>query len=133
MAYYKKKEILDYVNENIKEIESKGLKSLTPESEVLKRLNDEEDLVGFFWFDHEDGEADGYKIKMNGKSFYRINHDLYTDDRFAIDLYQAMEAELTVSDIILKREQEKEEAKKGINDIKALEDKVKENIKKDGT
>ena len=134
MAYYKKQEILEYVSENLKAIEAKGLKPLNPEAEVEKRLNDEEDLVGFFWIEYEEGKEDGEKINMEGKSWYRINHNLYTDDRFAIDLYQAMMAGINVTDVIQKREQEKELAKQGIVDIQALEEKVKDNInKEDGT
>jgi len=131
MSYYNKQEILDYVGDNLKEIESKGLKSLNPEAEVIKRLNDEEDMVGFFWIDYKE-EQEGEKIKMEGKSWYRISHDLYTDDRFAIDLYQAMKAGLTVTDIIKKREIDKELAKQGIVDIDTLEQTVKENANKDG-
>ena len=132
MAYYKKQDIINYISENLKEIESKGLKPLNPESEVIKRLNDEEDLVGFFWIDYIKEDEGGEKIKMDGKSWYRINHDIYTDDRFAIDLYQAMKADLTVTDIIKKRETEKELAKQGIADIDTLEQKVEENIDKNG-
>lgn len=137
MAYYKKQEILDYVSENMKDIEARGLRTLNPEPEVHKRLNDEEDLVAFFWIDFQEGENKGEKIKMQGKTWYRINHDLYTDDRFAIDLYQAMMEEVTVTDIIQKREKEKELAKQGIVDINAVEDKIKnsmnnENEKEDG-
>lgn len=131
MAYYNKQEILDYVSDNLKKIEFKGLKPLNPESEVIKRLNDEEDMVGFFWIEYEE-EGGGEKIKMDGKSWYRISHDLYTDDRFAIDLYQAMKAGLTVTDVIKKRDLDKENARQGIVDVGALEQTVKENINKDG-
>jgi hypothetical protein len=131
MAYYNKQEILDYVSESMKEIEARGLKTLNPQAEVIKRLNDEEDMVGFFWLNYVKEEVEGEKIKMEGKSWYRINHDLYTDDRFAIDLYQAMKSGLNVTDIINKREQDKELAKQGIVDIKALEEKLEENITKD--
>lgn len=134
MAYYKIQEIIDYVGEKIKEITAKGVTPLNPESEVIKRLNDEEEMVGFFWIEYEDDENRGEKIKFEGKSWYRISHNLYTDDRFAIDLYQAMLAGITVTDIINKREQDKEIARRGIVDIKTLEEKVKENInKEDGT
>lgn len=132
MAYYKKQEILNYVSNAAKELESNGLKPLNPEEEVIKRVNDEEDLVGFFWISYEKDDSDGEKIKMDGKSWYRINTDLYTDDRFAIDLYQAMKAGLNVTDIIHKRESEKELAKQGIVDVNSLEQTVEKNINKDG-
>lgn len=132
MAYYKKQDILDYVSESASELEKKKITPLNPESEVIKRLNDEEDLVGFFWIDYKKQVESGQKIKMEGKTWYRINHDIYTDDRFAIDLYQAMEAGLTVSDIIKKRELEKEQAAKELSDVSTLEERVEENFKKNG-
>ena len=131
MAYYTKQEVLDYVSDSTKEIEAKGLKSLNPEAEVIKRINDEEDMVGFFWVEHDDEKEAGEKIQFQGKSFYKIDTDIYTDDRFAIDLYQAMVAEITISDVIRKRRQDKEFAKQGIVNTELLEDKVK-NINKDG-
>jgi len=131
MAYYTKQEVLDYVNKNLKEIEAKGLKPLNPEAEVIKRINDEEDMVGFFWIEHKKKKKKGEKIQFEGKSFYKIDTDIYTDDRFAIDLYQAMTADITISDVIRKRRQEKELAKQGIGNTELLEEKVK-NINKDG-
>lgn len=132
MAYYNKQEILHYVSENIREIQSKGINPLNPEAEVIKRLNDEEDMVGFFWLDFKKESSDGEKISMEGKSWYRINHNLYTDDRFAIDLYQAMKSGINVTDVIRKREQDKELARQGIVNIQDLEGKIEENTNKDG-
>jgi hypothetical protein len=132
MAYYNTQEILSYVSESVKEIEAKGLRTLNPEAEVIKRLNDEEDMVGFFWLNYVKEENEGEKIKMEGKSWYRINHNLYTDDRFAIDLYQAMKAGINVTDVINKREQDKELARQGIVNIQDVENKLEENISKDG-
>ena len=129
MAYYNKQEILDYVSENLKKIEANGLKPLNPEAEIIKKLNDEEDMVGFFWIEHNDADKEGGKIKFDGKAWYRIYSNIYTDDRFAIDLYQAMKAGITVSDVIKKRGLEKEAAKKEIVDIDNLEQKIKESKK----
>lgn len=133
MAYYKKEDILNYVRENLKEIEAKGLKPLNPEVEVVKKLNDEDDLLAFFWIDYIEEEDSGERVKMMGKSFYRVDHDMYTDDRFAIDLYQAMIEGVNVIDVIKKRELEKEIAKKGISNLEELEQKVKENIENNGS
>lgn len=132
MAYYNKQDIIDYVAKNLIEVEARGLKTLNPESEVIKRLNDEEDMVGFFWLDLNKESNDGEKISMEGKSWYRINHNLYTDDRFAIDLYQAMKSGINVTDVIRKREQDKELARQEIVDIKSVENKLQENINQDG-
>lgn len=134
MAYYSKEEVMGYVNDNLQEIETRGLRPLNPKVEVEKRLNDEEELVAFFWLDYKEEENEGEKVKMEGKCWYRVNHNLYTDDRFAIDLYQAMVAGITVTDVIQKREHEKELARQGIVDVTAIESKIKENIdKEDGT
>lgn len=132
MAYYNKQDILDYVSENMKEIELKGLKPLNPEAQVIQQLEGEEDMVGFFWISYDDSSGEGEKVKMEGRAYYRVNHDIYTDDRFAIDLYQAMKEGINVTDVIKRREQEKELAKQGIISVDTLEEKVKENIKKDG-
>lgn len=132
MAYYNKQQIKDYVSNSAKDMEAKGIKPLNPEVEVLKRLDDEEEMIGFFWVDYSGKSESGDKIKMEGKSWYRINHDIYTDDRFAIDLYQAMKADLTVTDIIKKRELDKELAKQGIVDIENLEDAFDKNTSKNG-
>jgi len=132
MAYYNKQEILDYVSKNLKDIESRGLQPLNPEAQVIKELNDEDDMVGFFWLDFQKDGKEGEKISMKGQSWYRINHNLYTDDRFAIDLYQAMKAGINVTDVINKREQDKELARQGIVNIQDVENKLEENINKDG-
>ena len=132
MAYYKKQDILDYVFKMIKELGDRGIQPLNPEAEVMKRLNDEEDLVGFFWIDYNKEVEPGQKIIMGGKQWYRINHNIYTDDRFAIDLYQAMKSDLTVTDVIKKRELEQEQARKELGDVKSLEEKIEENLDKDG-
>lgn len=132
MAYYKKKDIIDYVSNKIYELNKKNIKPLNPESEVIKRLNDEEDLIGFFWIDYNKEVESGQRINMDGKSWYRINFDIYTDDRFAIDLYQAMKSDLTVSDIIKKREIEKEQSEKSLNNIVNIENKIEENLNKNG-
>jgi len=133
MAYYSKEEVLEYVDSSIKEIEEKGIEPFNPREEVVMRLENEEDMVGFFWLDYaDDEEKDSPKVKMGGRAFVRVDHDIYTDDRFAIDLYESAKKGCTVSDVIKKREQDKELAKQGIVDQSALEEKVKENINKDG-
>lgn len=132
MAYYKKQEILDYITSGAERLKKIGLGSLKPASESIKQLDDEESLVAYFWLEYDEQENENKKLKMEGKCWYRIDHDLYTDDRFALDLYQAMIEELNVSDIIKKREKEKELASQGIVDVTTLEEKFLENIKKNG-
>ena len=133
MPYYSKQEVLDYVDSNLKEIESKGLKPLNPKDEVIMNLENESDMVGFFWIEYDESAGEeNPKILFQGKSFVRVDHDIYTDDRFAIDLYDSAKNDITVSDVIKRREVEKELAKDGIVDQKVLEEKIKESTKKDG-
>lgn len=47
---------------------------------------------------------------MTAKVFYRIDQDLYTDDRFAVDLFQATQEGKTVSEVIKQRHQEHQQA-----------------------
>lgn len=132
MAYYSKQDIINYVSDSIKLLQSKNLKPINPETEVLKKLNDEEDLVVFFWLD-----IDVSKLKFEGNSWYRIDHDLYTDDRFAIDSYHAMKSGITVSELILNRQREQKLARQSIVDISPVENKIKERVlsktEEDGT
>lgn len=126
MAYYNKEEVLAYAETENEKVKKKKLKSLTPIEQTVSQLDNEEEIVGFFWVNITDGE----KLKMNGKTFIRIDHDLYTDDRFAVDLYQAQEESKSVSEIIKKRIVEQKTAKKEIKNKKDIEQKIKETIKK---
>lgn len=131
MAYYNKEEIRAYVNESNQQIENRGHKSLTPIEEPLSQLDKEEDVVGFFWVDINEQSGTGAKIKMLGKTFIRIDFNLYTDDRFATDLYQSQIEGITVSQVIKNRIIEQERAKKSVQENKEdLENSVIEKITK---
>jgi len=41
---------------------------------------------------------------MNGKAFVRIDNNLYTDDRYALDSIQAQNENKTIAEIIKERE-----------------------------
>ena len=101
MAYYSKQDIYDFMNSEKKRLNSIGLSFLNSEDEVKMNLENENNVVAVFWL-----ETDGDKITMNGNSFFRIDHNLYTDDRFAIDSYIAMEKNIQVSDLIKSRIQD---------------------------
>jgi hypothetical protein len=118
MAYYKKKDVKKYINENNDKIENKGHKSIVSIEHSFMQLENEEDVVGFFWMDINEESEDGAKVKMDGKTFLRIDFDLYTDDRFAIDLYQAQTEHKTVSEVIKEREIDKNRANKSIKENK---------------
>lgn len=119
MAYYNKKDIENYLRselESLQEIE--GAKLLTPVSQPLSELKNEKDLVGFCYIIPQEqksskGDSQDFDQKlpnMTTKVFVRIDHDLYTDDRYALDQYQAAQQGKTVSEIIKERHQEQQKA-----------------------
>lgn len=118
MAYYSKEDVKKYINENNEKIEKRGHKSITPIEQSLSQIDKEEDIVGFFWMDINEESGEGAKIKMEGKTFVRIDLNLYTDDRFAIDLYQSQVESLTVSQVIKNRLLDQERAKKSVQENK---------------
>ena len=118
MAYYSKNDVKKYINENNEKIENRGHKSVTPVQQSLIQLDNEEEIVGFFWMDINENEDETAKVKLDGKTFVRIDYNLYTDDRFAVDLYQAQIEELFVSEVIRNRILDQERAKKTIQENK---------------
>lgn len=111
MAYYNKKDIENYIRKELESIDGNDdAHVLTPISQPLTQLANEEDLVGFCYTVTQEN-ASGQKLpQMNAKVFCRIDHDLYTDDRFAIDSYQATQEGKTVAEIIKERHQEQQKA-----------------------
>lgn len=125
MAYYNKIQVLEYAQAENKKAEERKLSPLTPIEQTISQLDKEENVVGFFWVNITEGE----KMKLEGKTFIRIDFDIYCDDRFAIDLYQAQEEGKSVSDIIKNRAEEEKKAKESIENQEAVERKIKETIK----
>jgi hypothetical protein len=116
MSYYSKKEVIEYIETNNEAILSSGWKPLTPLEESLLKLTNNEDIVGFLWVELikiEDG-AHSIRPKMQGKLFVKIDEDIYSDDRYAADEYQAKKEGKTVGQIIKERREETEKAKQGI-------------------
>ena len=130
MAYYSKEDVRNYINENNQKIENKGHKSITPIEQSTMQLENEEDIVGFFWVNiDETAEVEGAKVKLSGKTFVRIDLNLYTDDRFAIDLYQSQIESVTVTQVIKNRAIDQERAKKSVSENKEnIEDAVVEKL-----
>lgn len=110
MPYYNSKDIEDYIRKELQAIDGdSNARVLTPISQPLTQLKNEEDLVGFCYTTLED--KDGTKMpSMTAKVFYRIDNDIYTDDRFAVDLFQATQEGKTVSEVIKQRHQEQQQA-----------------------
>jgi hypothetical protein len=110
MAYYNKEQIRIFAKQKNEEINSVGFIPLTPIEQTESQLDKEEEVVGFFWFDVDENAEPGKKIKLQGKTYVRIDLNLYTDDRFAIDLYQSQKDSKTVSEVIKQRKKEQENA-----------------------
>jgi hypothetical protein len=110
MPYYNSQDIESYIRKELQAIDiDSSARVLTPISQPLTQLKNEEDLVGFCYTNLE--EKDGISMpQMTAKVFYRIDADLYTDDRFAVDLFQASKEGKTVSEIIQSRHQEQQQA-----------------------
>lgn len=112
MAYYSKEQIVEYINSSCEKITKEKYAPVTNPQESLKKLTDEQDLIPFFWLEMNSSGENGVGIKMEGKVFVRLNSKYYTDDRFAIDSYQAAKDGMSVTDLLDKRESEKTEAQK---------------------
>jgi|TARA_R110000851_G_scaffold85152_3_gene185305 hypothetical protein len=113
MPYYSKEEVQDYFRENLKIIESdqKKHRLLSSPEELAGQFKNDEDILGIFWTTALEND-----IEMNGKAFIKIEPDLYTDDRFAIDSQIAVRENVTVGDVIRKRQMQQDQAKKHIDD-----------------
>ncbi len=110
MPYYNSKDIEKYIRKELQAIDGDSTaRVLTPISQPLTQLKNEEDLVGFCYTKLEEKEGTNLPT-MTAKVFYRIDKDLYTDDRFAVDLFQASKDGKTVSDVIRERHHEQQAA-----------------------
>ncbi len=132
MAYYTKKNIKDFVEEKNDIILNNNQKPLTPKEEPISQLENENDIVGFFWIEFNDMGDGNLDIKMQGKTFVRIAADLYTDDRFAVDLYHAQIDGTTVAEVIQQRIEDNEKAKKtiAVEKKQEMQTKLAEQVKK---
>jgi len=115
MAYYKKQEVAEYINSSCEKITKERHTPVTDPQKALKELTDEQDLVAFFWLEVSTGGSNSMGIDMKGTVFVRLNSEIYTDDRFAIDSYHAAKEKVSVTDIITRREEEQKNAKQQIN------------------
>jgi hypothetical protein len=120
MAYYSVEEIKKFINENNESLKEKNMKPLTDFEEASKKVQDKEPLIAFMWaniIEELDKETNlpSVRMKMDGKVFVKLDDDLYTDDRFAIDSYEAQLENISVLEVIKRRKQETEEARKKVN------------------
>lgn len=117
--YYSKEEIKSEILNCHKEAMESKLKPLVSLEEAFKKLEDEEEIVGYFWLTTDDKSDIG--LKMSSRMYLRIEHNLYTDDRFAIDMYEAQVEGKTVGEIVRERKRHLEEKEKNVN-IKELKE-----------
>ena len=115
MAYYKKQEVVEFINSSCEKIKTDKHTPLTDPKKALGELTEEQDLVGFFWLELSSNGTNGVGIQMEGKVFVKLDSETYTDDRFALDSYHAAKDGVSVTDIIKKREDEKKTAQKEIS------------------
>jgi len=113
MPYYSKEGVQDYFRSNLAIIEKdqKTHRLLSSPEELAEQFKNDDDILGIFWTTALEND-----IEMNGKAFIKIEPDLYTDDRFAIDSQIAVREHVTVGDIIRKRQMQQGQAKKYIDD-----------------
>lgn len=115
MAYYNQKDIVEFINSSCEKIKNEKHSPITDPQKPLNELTEEQDIVGFFWLELSSNGENGVGIKMEGKVFVRLDKDIYTDDRFALDSYHAAKEGVLVTDIIKKREEEKRNSKDKIS------------------
>lgn len=108
--YYNKEQIKIELLDCHKRAMDTKLKPLTSIEEAFKKLEDNDDVVGYFWVSPDETAEVG--LKMSSRMYIRIENDLYTDDRFAIDLYHSQIESKTVGEVIRERQTGADEAKK---------------------
>ena len=107
MAYYTKQQVSDYIKDVLQRAKNSEIKVMVNLEDCARKLGDEEDLIPMFWVEMQSVESsDNINIKMEGTVFVKIEFDLYCDDRYAIDCYQATKEGVPVYEIIKKRNEE---------------------------
>jgi hypothetical protein len=107
MAYYTKQQVSEYIKDVLQRAKNSEIKVMVNLEDCARKLGDEEDLIPMFWVEMRSVESsDNINIKMEGTVFVKIEFDLYCDDRYAIDCYQATKEGVPVYEIIKKRNEE---------------------------
>lgn len=107
MAYYTKIEVFGFMKEVLERGKKGEIRIMVDPEEAARKLGADEDLVAMFWVQPNNVEgSSNLKMGMDGKVFVKIDFDLYSDDRYAIDCYQAGKEGTTVPNIVKKRNEE---------------------------
>jgi hypothetical protein len=131
MAYYTKQQVSDYIKEVLQRAKNSEIKVMVNLEECARKLGDEENLIPMFWVEVQSVEDSGnVNVKMEGTVFVKIEFDLYCDDRYALDCFQATQEGVPVYEIVKKRN-EQTASMKSVSEEEKVEmaNKLKESLK----
>ena len=107
MAYYTKQQVSDYIKEVLQRAKNSEIKVMVNLEECARKLGDEENLIPMFWVEVQSVQDSGnVNVKMEGTVFVKIEFDLYCDDRYALDCFQATQEGVPVYEIVKKRNEQ---------------------------
>jgi hypothetical protein len=131
MAYYTKQQVSDYIKDVLQRAKNSEIRVMVNLEECARKLGDEEDLIPMFWVEMQSIESSGnMNVKMEGSVFVKIEFDLYCDDRYAIDCYQATKEGVPVYEIVKKRNEETARVRSISEEEKAeVANKLKDSLK----
>lgn len=131
MAYYSKQQVADYIKEVLQRAKNSEIRVMVNLEECARKLGDEEDLIPMFWVEMQSvQDSNNMTLKMEGSVFVRIEFDLYCDDRYALDCYQATKEGVPVYEIVNKRNEEASKARNVSEEEKReMAEKLKESLK----
>jgi hypothetical protein len=131
MAYYTKQQVADYIKDVLQRAKNSEIRVMVNLEECARKLGDEEDLIPMFWVETQPVQDSGnIALKMDGSVFVKIEFDLYCDDRYALDCYQATKEGVPVYEVVKKRNEENAKAR-SISEEERTEmaEKLKESLK----
>lgn len=107
MAYYTKQQVSNYIKEVLQRAKNSEIKVMVNLEECARKLGDEENLIPMFWVEVQSVQDSGnVNVKMEGTVFVKIEFDLYCDDRYALDCFQATQEGVPVYEIVKKRNEQ---------------------------
>jgi hypothetical protein len=131
MAYYTKQQVSDYIKEVLQRAKNSEIKVMVNLEECARKLGDEENLIPMFWVEVQSVQDSGnVNVKMEGTVFVKIEFDLYCDDRYALDCFQATQEGVPVYEIVKKRNEQTASMKSVSEEEKTeMANKLKESLK----
>jgi hypothetical protein len=131
MAYYTKQQVSDYIKEVLQRAKNSEIRVMVDLEACARKLGDEEELIPMFWVETQSvQDSDNINIKMEGTVFVKIEFDLYCDDRYALDCYQATKEGVPVYEIVKKRNEQAASVRSVSEEEKTeMANKLKESLK----